>query len=803
MVWLTKVIKRNIILLALILALLSVPITALASDISGALHRGLILVSNNSTATSNVATIASVNTTNLINLGYLNAGATNAVVRNTSGADVEFMPGYTPGGYPWCFWVPTIGDYGVRTYILYTAESTGGEYSYFPDIDGMETADDADLEPGDNYTIEQSGWIDTDAGAGKNLVDKGGAVSVYVSPTVSGNITVQIGEYGSPTGHTDGGGTWANETKAYDGNVTTYANENNIPTTSWGNYLELTRAATTITGVSIWATAQNAAVNKVDIDFYYGGGWNNVYEADWDWGEWNYIEHNAQDVTNIRVRFYNSDGGTTYDAYLYELAYGIPCQASITGVTSGKYTVVAAMESPFLGIGVDAGSDILPVADNLQLNDPLWQTDCEGATFDSIDSNELTNTVTGADWSSSGYIFTDGDDDNINITDAAAIQNVFDGGGSFEFWANIDGVDSGDVVASKNGKWLVFLNTIASGKTRTSFYIDFSGTDGYFTSVDGLTINGWTHYFVTLADSNAGTIPIMYFNGEPSTVNVNANSVGTRVSDAGNDLMVGNRPDLAKDLDGIIGELRLYGRVLTPAEIEQNYDATKFKYTSYGDTSLQSTLVSVPDTSDNWTFLENNVMPYMEYQEITVGGAQQQYIEWEYGDTFKDASGEGHDATPSFRSASSDADVSANMTSFMPISESRAPAYVLGEAPAFIDSDALTENITGTFTTTPDTGSGTFPLADVIKSIADATGTPAQLPLLIIAAFVIFAGSIYTSWLFRKHGSGSLVVKIVAILALMGIFVALGNFAFDFWMIVVFVVFAVAIAFASKQLGWT
>jgi len=55
----------------------------------------------------------------------------------------------------------------------------------------------------------------------------------------------------------------------------------------------------------------------------------------------------------------------------------------------------------------------------------------------------------------------------------------------------------------------------------------------------------------------------------------------------------------------------------------------------------------------------------------------------------------------------------------------------------------------------------------------------------------------------RQHGSGSLLAKMVAIAALMGIFVALGNFAIDFWMILIFLIIAIAVAFASRQLGWT
>jgi len=123
---------------------------------------------------------------------YLNATANNTVMRNSSGADVPFMPGYTDANL-WSMWVPSIGANSYLTYILYTANSTGGLIRYFPGAGGMTTTDNASLELSDNFTIEQKGWVDTDAGADKNLVYKENAFKTFVSPTVSGNITASIG----------------------------------------------------------------------------------------------------------------------------------------------------------------------------------------------------------------------------------------------------------------------------------------------------------------------------------------------------------------------------------------------------------------------------------------------------------------------------------------------------------------------------------------------------------------------------------------------------------------------------------
>jgi len=97
---------------------------------------------------------------------------------------------------------------------------------------------------------------------------------------------------------------------------------------------------------------------------------------------------------------------------------------------------------------------------------------------------------------------------------------------------------------------------------------------------------------------------------------------------------------------------------------------------------------------------------------------------------------------------------------------------------------------------------GTFPLAGVITAVVNATSTPPQLPLLIIAVFVILACSLFVSTTMRRYGSGNLIPKIIAITAVMGIFIAMRNFGIDFWMLVLFLGLAVPLAIASRQSVW-
>ncbi len=575
-------IKTHFIALGLLLMLLSAPVVAFASDISGAKYFGVISVSNNSTATNNVAVTANISTTNLINGNYLNATVTNAVMRNSSGAEVRFMPGYTPDGNPWAMWAPSIGNTSLLNYILYTADSSGGELRYFPGATGMAVSDSASLEPSDNFTYSISGYIDTSA-VGANITSKGSAFNIAIGS--SGNITAEFGASGNQT-----------------------------PTVG-----ELSHS-----GLISWTPAV-----LLDWEFAAAG-----FHTDTS-GSGSYMQID-----------YGSGSATPLTSWQYFVG-GANCNA----VWDIEYSDNASTwTKAYIGLDVDGAGG--------------WHT---------------------ANWTSVG---------------------------SHRYWRSLktDGAAPGDV--------------------HTELHVE-SSTPAL--SVSALGISAGDYKLDIYADTANLTIEI---------------------------------DDVVQDTISLAG-------------------------------------ASISDNGDNWIIAESDAMPYMETANLTIDGALQGSWEWEYGLTFTDLSGNSHDATPTFRTASSDADVSASMTSFRPIAEAQAPGFALEEAPAFIDDDALTGNITSSFTTAPGTGTGTFPLADIITTVANATGTPPQLPLLLIAVFVILAASLSVSAVLRRQGSGSLIIKIGVIVALMGIFLALGNFAFDFWMIFIFLVISIAVAFASRQLGWT
>jgi hypothetical protein len=198
---------------------------------------------------------------------------------------------------------------------------------------------------------------------------------------------------------------------------------------------------------------------------------------------------------------------------------------------------------------------------------------------------------------------------------------------------------------------------------------------------------------------------------------------------------------------------------------------------------------TVQNNGNNYISFMNNSMPYVEYQKIYVGGNLRQNVSWQYGTTFTDQSSGGNNATPTFRTASSNPNVYFYMSTFLPVEEARAPAYALSAAPNFITT---APNITGNYTTAI---SPNFPGASVITSLASASSTPVQLPFVIITGFLIIIISLVISWLMRRFNANSRFIKVGVLLACMGLATVVG--VFDPWMSIIFGILVIAIAMAA------
>jgi len=983
-------ITRNCICLFLLAIILLLPVSVFASDISGALYWAGIQVSNNSTATTNVAVpITGTNTTNFQAGNYLNAAANNCVMRSSSGADVKFMPGYTPSAYPWNCWVPSIGDTSLRTNILYFAESTGGHIRYFPAAGGMAVSDNATIELSDNFTIEQKGWVDTDAGADKDLIDKPAAFKTFVSPTVSGNITSVI--YPTPSNTTltirpNAEGDYTNITSSTGG-------------THWGvvdeaivddnDYVSQTTEAylkdAYELGVPGWLGIEVTAINSVTI--YY-----RVFCATNDGNATPYLRLDGVETTGTEVAVTNAfvthnealarPGGGTWtigDIADLQAAVGIKTgtadnmvrlswvyvvvdydyvssytAVTATGVSSGEMTVkttqVDNTGAGWLGTWsnrirididadkVDANVTHFPVMIYLSSSAGIGSDDVT-AVFDEVGANHLKIAITQADGTTENYVevekwdngaeeawlwtsiagwtidnatdttmylyYDNSHADNVarvGVPNDAVVQSVWDGN-----FQDVDHMKDGasnastyDSTSNNNDGTKKGANEPIEAAGMVGDAQDFDGVNDYVDVPDNFqTATGsvevlfkvdtdevdqvqlfsisrnadavTTQFSVALEQRNdilaRGVLASVYVDGvrqwqidvpksiyDPKTdfnyhhVEVSQDgvepvlyldgvAVGTFFTDldktvwlddlyaavsVADTCTIGSRKTdgtYSGLFSGKIDEVRVSDTCRLESWVDASYDTAwddfvdyipnaegylvdySLDFKIYVDSVLKDRTLgaSVPDNANDWAFVENGSMMYMEYTDIDIGGVPTASWDWEYGLTFIDSIS-GIVATPTFRTASSDADVSANLTSFQAVAEATAPAYALEEGPDFIDP-AMTGNITGGFTTTPP--AGTFPLAGVITAVANATGTPPQLPLLMLAIFVILSLSLTFSWIARKYGSGPILIKIILIAGIMGIFVGIGNFGIDFWMVLAFLMIAPTWAIASKHGSWS
>ena len=174
----------------------------------------------------------------------------------------------------------------------------------------------------------------------------------------------------------------------------------------------------------------------------------------------------------------------------------------------------------------------------------------------------------------------DGASGLVTVSDAVAIQNIFDGGGTFECWINArsDGKGDGGRIVTKSSPALHVLDE-ATGKVKLRFYHFFSGDNGiWITTSTEVDLNTWTHIVVTYNSSATANDPIIYVNSSPVALTESTTPTETRETDVNLDLIIGNQAADNKTFDGTIDEVRLYTRILAQAEVTANYNSGKGRY---------------------------------------------------------------------------------------------------------------------------------------------------------------------------------------------------------------------------------
>ena len=218
---------------------------------------------------------------------------------------------------------------------------------------------------------------------------------------------------------------------------------------------------------------------------------------------------------------------------------------------------------------------------SLVLDLPLYKLD--GTKFKSQDAYGHLCTVTDATWGIQGRTF-DGTGDGITLPSPFGDIDFKGQALSVGIWINFDVDDTQErffgmkpTTATNFGfqiirfpsTWVLFLR--ADDNT--------TGRAGVRTDDGLLTKEVWRQIFVTYSGSgtpDTNTV-LIYLNG--AVITDTSIALGTAAWEAANNtIFIGDFSTQANDLEGKVGEVWVYNRVLTPQEIQRNFLATKWRY---------------------------------------------------------------------------------------------------------------------------------------------------------------------------------------------------------------------------------
>ena len=195
----------------------------------------------------------------------------------------------------------------------------------------------------------------------------------------------------------------------------------------------------------------------------------------------------------------------------------------------------------------------------------LYQLD--GSSFMSKDAYGHLCTVTGAVWRPNGHYF-DGSDDKIDCGNSSAFN--FTNALTVDSWVNLksaSGASDWPGIVDKDAAYSLRLN-----QSGTNIYGRFKvGGASKFTNAYTATLDTWHH--AVLLYEYPGNMTI-YINGNEGVAAIAADGA---LDTNANDVLIGSTASNFF-INAIIGEVRIYNRVLTPSEIMRNYQATKWRY---------------------------------------------------------------------------------------------------------------------------------------------------------------------------------------------------------------------------------
>lgn len=786
-----------------------------ASDVSLADWYANISVSNIGGAATYVSSnITGMTTASLISGGYLNATATNWAIRNTAGGDAPAMPGY--GTNPWCIYTGNLGPNSMINYLLYIKNVTGYTPYWFSGSSGG-TIPDTMVEPGNQFkwTLTDA-LIDTSNGTSKDIINKTGAYSLYVDSTTSGKLEASSGEQGHPIlgGTYDATTAGATEYNGIMGGKDWNVTEANVyhvmPTAGVIKYLNIRLQNAPTAGQQIAFTIMKNGVPQTLTCTVSG---TNTVASD----DVNTVSYVAGDRISIK--------------------YVASAAATVTRVSWSTFFIpTTAEETIFTGNSLlsNAFTTYLPVQGSWDANATESYVSCVAPCAGTISDFYVNFSVAPG---AGNYVLTlrkNGVDTTVVCTVTNPATSASDTTHSFTVAAGdyitIKSVDTGAAANPNCGFGFKFIPSVAN----TSVIMiagESIGGDVYH-SLGTADINGgvsqWrvaeaqaystqenicsiSNMYVRLTTAPGGVTSWDFKlrdNAVSTALVVNITGAATSGSDTTHTATIASLDllDIMADATGIpAGTYAMVSLVITTDytnvsvsgittgeyDIELELSGGTLSLTVGASSNSTAYTGTIKDNASSTVLCEGDTVNYVKSITYEQGGALVDNWQWEYAAIFTGDT-TGNILTPSFRTDSTDVDVTGVFGPILPITESIAPAFAVGEGPDF-----LTDNITieGTPYSANASGVLDFPGKDIIEDIAGIT--PKQMIYIFISSFILLAISLIVSHFLKESGASSIFIKSVANIIVYGILIALH--IFDWWMLIFYFIFEQSIWFAAKE----
>ena len=169
------------------------------------------------------------------------------------------------------------------------------------------------------------------------------------------------------------------------------------------------------------------------------------------------------------------------------------------------------------------------------------------------------------------YLVFDGASGDVTVSDKGVIQNQFDGGAglSARIFVDSDGEGDGGRIVDK-ALFTFIVSGESAGAVKLLFLQVFSGTNGQWTTTNTVVnIGEWYRVGVEYDNGATTNNPTIYVYREATrtliTLTVgnglteDATPTGTRTTDVGSDLVIGNVAADSSTFDGRIDDVRWYG----------------------------------------------------------------------------------------------------------------------------------------------------------------------------------------------------------------------------------------------------